>query len=262
MDKLVCIITGPEHNGTTYLKNLLDSHPDIYSGFETGLLLNDDFEKSIPFKDRVYHGEFNWGLPKNINLFDKSLTIEDKYSLLYNNKGSYEGDNQKLIKESKYIVDKTPIYFANLPDVYKRLDSEDIPVIITIKNFEECYNSYVVSRNMSIENFIKRTTHYKNSLIWIKENKEKLKNIYLFSYNDTINPNFNKKLKQIISPRINVNTDLSHDNFLKKLCNPSMIQNRPYGDWKKKKEIVKIPEEFKESETVYDNLINELKEEI
>ena len=35
MNKLVAIITGPTRNGTTYVKNVLDSHPDIFSGFET-----------------------------------------------------------------------------------------------------------------------------------------------------------------------------------------------------------------------------------
>ena len=99
MNRLVCIITGTEHNGTTYLKNILDSHPNIYSGFETGFLLNDNFEKSVPFKNWVYNGNFHWGLPKNINLFDNTLTINDKYSLLLHNKGSYEGIIQNLIKK-------------------------------------------------------------------------------------------------------------------------------------------------------------------
>ena len=31
MEKIVAVVTGPEHNGTTYLKNLLDSHPYFFS---------------------------------------------------------------------------------------------------------------------------------------------------------------------------------------------------------------------------------------
>ena len=73
MEKLVCIIAGPGHNGTTYLKNLLDSHPYIFSGFETGLSLDTDFEKCHPFKNMIFKDGFMWGMPKHINLFDKTL---------------------------------------------------------------------------------------------------------------------------------------------------------------------------------------------
>ena len=73
MNKLICIITGPERNGTTYLKSLIDSHPDIYSGFETGLLLNKDFKSVKPFSEWIYHPNNQWGLSKNIDLFNKNL---------------------------------------------------------------------------------------------------------------------------------------------------------------------------------------------
>ena len=64
---LVAIITGPEHNGTTYLKNLLDSHPEIFSGFETGILMHDDFEKCLPFYNWVRGEGYHWGLPQTMN---------------------------------------------------------------------------------------------------------------------------------------------------------------------------------------------------
>ncbi len=259
MDKLVCIITGPERNGTTYFKNLLDSHPDIFSGFETGLLLDDDFKKSLPFKDWIYNGNYQWGISKDINLFDKNLTISDKYSFLYHNKGSCQGYNQKLIRESKYLVDKTPAYFKKLPEIYKRLNNKDIPIIISIKYYEELYNSTVVKRGSSIDKFMENTAAYIDVMIWLKENKKQLKSIYLFSYKDIIKSKFIDKLKQIIGGRINVNYELSHDKYLEKIQKSDT--NRPYYNWKKT-EIVKIPESLKEKESIYDNLINELKEKI
>ena len=67
----------------------------------------------MPFKDWIYHGNYQWGISKDINLFDKTLTIGDKYNFLYHNKGSYDGYNQKLIRESKYLVDKTEVLDLN-----------------------------------------------------------------------------------------------------------------------------------------------------
>lgn len=169
MDKLVCIITGPEHNGTTYFKKLLESHPDIYSGFETGFLLDDDFEKCVPFNKWVFDSTHHWDIPKDINLFDKNLSINDKYSILYHNKGSYQGKYQQLIRESKYLIDKTPAYFHKLPEIYKRLDNKDIPILIIIKKYRYIFNSYVVKRNMSIESFKRRITTYINAMQWLKK---------------------------------------------------------------------------------------------
>jgi len=68
MDKLLCIITGPERNGTTYVEKIICSHPDLFCGFETGILLNHDFSKSQPFCKWIYHRGFQWGLRKDIKL--------------------------------------------------------------------------------------------------------------------------------------------------------------------------------------------------
>lgn len=262
MNNLVCIITGPEHNGTTYLKNILDSHPNIFSGFETGLLLNHDFSKTIPFKDWIFHNGFHWGLSKDINLFDKSLSIKDKYKLLLDNKGSGDCNIQNKIKKSSYIVDKTPAYFRKLSQVYKILDCKDIPILITIKYYKECYISYVVKRKMSIEIFNEKINNWMNSMIWFKNNKKELKNIYLFRYKDIIKPEFIKKLKIIIADRINVNYEMSYDNYIEKLSEME-AEKQPLSNWKSQENIhdkLCIPEKLKEIEIRYNNLIDELKE--
>ena len=170
MDKLVAIVTGPERNGTTYLKNLLDSHPNIFSGFETGFLIDDDFSKSIPWSNYVIQGNYHWGLPKNINLTDKNLTITDKYKLLLDNKGSYEGHIQNLIKNSTHIVDKTPAYFRILPQVCERINNKSIPIIITIKYFQDYYTS-LIKRDATEKSFLKLVNQNIEVMIWLNKIK-------------------------------------------------------------------------------------------
>ena len=36
--KLVAIVTGMQHSGTTYLNNVINSHPRIMSGFEWNII--------------------------------------------------------------------------------------------------------------------------------------------------------------------------------------------------------------------------------
>jgi len=56
MDKLFAVVTGPEHCGTTYIKNLLESLPDIFCGFECGVLLDKNFQspKCYPWNEWIY----------------------------------------------------------------------------------------------------------------------------------------------------------------------------------------------------------------
>ena len=107
---------------------------------------------------------------------------------------------------------------------------------------------------------MEKITTYIDVMIWLKENKKQLKNIYLFSYTDIIKPKFIDTLKQIISYRINVNYELSYDKFLEKIQDSST--ERPYYNWKKTEKNIIIPERLKKIEKIYDNLINKLKGKI
>ena len=258
MDKLIAIVTGPERNGTTYLKNLLDSHPNIFSGFETGFLIDDDFSKSIPWSDYVIQGNYHWGLPKNINLTDKNLTITDKYKLLLDNKGSYEGHIQNLIRKSTHIVDKTPAYFRILPQVCDRINNKSIPIIITIKYFQDYYTS-LMKRDATEKSFLKLVNQNIEVMIWLKQNKNKLKNIYLFCYEDIIKRRFVRNLKQIIGKRINTMSEMSFEKYEEKIN--GIKTGNPYFNWKPSK-LKEIPENLKVLEIKYNRLIDELKEKV
>ena len=256
MENILAIITGPERNGTTYLSKLLCSIPDIYCGFETGLLLDNDFKKCEPFNKWIHQGNEQWGVPNNIDFNDKKLTFDDKYRLLFNNKGkcSVLNIHQELIFKSKFIIDKTPRYIRNLQFVRK--NSKEIPILISIKYLKDYYISMCVKRNMDMNKF--KQFYLKNieTLEWLK--KEKPKNIYLFLYNDIIEQSFGNKLKKIFSSKIDLNNvNISYENYKKKILKKT--KKFVYSDWKETpKTDIKILLDNKILKK-YDTLIDELK---
>jgi len=256
MENILAIITGPERNGTTYLSKLLCSIPDIYCGFETGLLLDNDFKKCEPFNKWIHQGNEQWGVPNNIDFNDKKLTFDDKYKLLFNNKGkcSVLNIHQELIFNSKFIIDKTPRYIRNLQFVRK--NSKEIPILISIKYLKDYYISMCVKRNMDMNKF--KQFYLKNieTLEWLK--KEKPKNIYLFLYNDIIEQSFGNKLKKIFSSKIDLNNvNISYENYKKKILKKT--KKFVYSDWKETpKTDIKILLDNKILKK-YDTLIDELK---
>ncbi len=252
MDKILAIVTGPEHNGTTYMSKLLYSIPEVYSGFETGLLLNPDFKTCKPWCEWIFDGGERWGVPKEIDFFDKNLSLDDKYKLLFKNKGSYCKTNihQKLIKESKYIIDKTPTYIRNLKLI--RENSGNIPIIISIKYLEDYYISLCIKRRHSVSSFLKNHVEpVIENLTWIKEVKPE--NVFVFLYNDIIEEKFGEKLALILDLK---DIEISYKNYLKKVGNT----NFSIKNWKKTKvdEDITIPIDKKIVED-YNSLINQIK---
>ena len=258
MEKLVCIITGPERNGTTLVEKIIYSHPDIFGGFETGLLLGENFNECEPFCKWIYQGGYHWGLDKKINLTGKSF--KEKYNLLFKHKGSaYKKSSiQKLIHESKYLVDKTPAYIRNLEFVHKNIPN-DIPIIIIIKNLKDDYISKIVKRRTQIKEWEKKSRLTLNSLSYIKTAKKTHSNIFLFNYSDVSKDidGFIKKIKTILRDKINTDTEMSLDKYIEKVGKTEKL----YGNWKPNN--LKADKQFstyKKLEALYDDHINELKE--
>ena len=264
MDKLLCIITGPERNGTTLIEKIIYSHPDIFGGFETGLLLDENFNNCKPFCEWIYHGAglhgFHWGLNRKIDLTGKSF--KEKYDLLFKYKGSYHKSDpiQKLIYESKYLVDKTPAYIRNLEFVHKNIPN-DIPIIIIIKNLEDDYISKVIKRNHPLSGWDEESKLTLNSLKYIKTTRKTHKNIFLFSYDNVAKytDSFVENIKNILQHKIDTNVEMSVAEYVKKVGNTKYL----YGDWNSND--LKSDgsfQKYKKLQTEYDGLIMELKEEL
>lgn len=251
MEKLIVIISGPEHNGTTYFKRLLESIPNVYSGFETGFLLNENFENCLPWNEWIYRSDEHWGVRKEINFNDENLSFDDKYRLLFENKGSGCGTIQKLIKESEFLIDKTPKYFYKLPTVIKNLNNNDIPIFIVLKNLNQHYISLCVKRNVSLRMFKKKINNCIKILEWIKNNPNY--NVHIFEYDDLVEYDFSEFIKTKINIKFDGN--ILYDNFLKKIPDNTNFKDK---FWKKNEKEIIFPEELNELSS-YDLLLNALK---
>ena len=121
-NKCVCIITGMERSGTTYISKLVNSHSNIFSGFECGILLEDlnKFDNCLPFSKWLAHPNFHFGLPKNYLNEIKYYNYDNIYDYIYIHKGSYDDNIQKLIKKSDFFVDKTPRYIYHFEEIYNK----------------------------------------------------------------------------------------------------------------------------------------------
>ena len=92
----------------------------------------------------------------------------------------------------------------------------------------------------------------------VKQNKIKLRNIYLFCYEDIVKRRFVKNLKQIIGKRINTISEMSFEKYEEKI---NGIKAGIYFNWKPSK-LKEIPENLKVLEIKYNRLIDELKEKV
>ena len=65
--KIIAIVTGMQHSGTTYLNNVINSHSRITSGFECGILFKNlkEFDTVKPFSEWLKTGKTHFGLPDN-----------------------------------------------------------------------------------------------------------------------------------------------------------------------------------------------------
>ena len=204
-DKLLCIITGPERNGTTWLEYMICSAPGLFAGFETGLLLSDRFEECEPFNEWIYEGDLHWGV-SNKKAFEDGLSYDERYQNLFKYKGSFDGEIQKLIRESPLIVDKTPAYFRKLDIVIKKVPS-DIPIIITIKYLHDDYHSKCVKRDQP-KTYVEETHKQLEILRYMK--RQYHSNVHLFLYDDLVRcPNVHENMSTILSYKMKCSLDIT-----------------------------------------------------
>lgn len=253
MDNILCFITGPERNGTTYFSHLIYSLPEVYSGFETGIMISKNFYHNTPFSEWIYHRGQHWGVSSNI-LFKDSMSYEEKYNILYNNKGSYHKNciYQKLIYESKWIVDKTPRYIYNIKNLIFNIPL-NIPIFIVLKKLKDFYISVCVKRESSNKKFIENIKLIIENLNFLKNNMNK--NIHVFLYDDILKDIFVKKINTIVKERYKKDINICYEDFLKKTKGNRFV----YSDWKKTSITVELPQDIKFFEKEYDSLIDQLK---
>lgn len=135
------IITGLEHSGTTITSSLVMSAPNLFGGFECGLLFAAtpaEFQKVEPFYDwmLIPASQRMWGLTEQQReaLLEHSCHAE-QYHQIRQQSALYETPN-----DQSWIVDKTPFYIYELVEVMDR--TPGVPVLVTQKNREEQLASF------------------------------------------------------------------------------------------------------------------------
>ena len=139
-DVLGLIVGGYERGGTTVIQHILANHPELDSGFESGLLLA---PTPIEFLNPEYH-EYNrslirhgWGVTEE-ELRDYILAT-DSWSLVYRRLR----EKSRVIKDkSATLFDKTPRYMAKLADVLERTNYE-VPAVIIVRSALSVLGSWI-----------------------------------------------------------------------------------------------------------------------
>ena len=201
-NKILAIITGMQHSGTTYLNNVINSHSRIMSGFECGILLNhlNDFQNVQPFCEWLKTGKTHFGLPDNYVEDIKNMNYEEVYKYIQENKGSKNDCHyQELIKKCPNFTDKTPAYIYQLENIYNKVKKLKIPFIVVLKSYDEIYYSWVIKRKIPFQTFIQNIKLTIESLKFISRNPKE--NIYVMEYQDVINKKekYNNHLMNIIT---------------------------------------------------------------
>ncbi|MEM1295754.1 MAG: sulfotransferase, partial [Verrucomicrobiota bacterium] len=112
---LLCVVTGMEHSGTTFLSKLLTAHPTVNAAFECGILLGENPREVLalePWSDWFVTPieEGHWGL--TLEQFEEVAAASD-----------WDGAYAKVIEHcplfqegENRIVDKSPRYLQDLPE--------------------------------------------------------------------------------------------------------------------------------------------------
>lgn len=164
---IIGIVTGMPNSFTTLVSQLLMCNPNIASGVECGILLSEikDFNKIQPFWGWLISRE-KWGWC--LNKADRQKLLKAKnyinaYEILNEIKGRENPDDylRNLFKNSDLIFDKTPAYIFNL---YQIMDKVDIPVLITLKSWEEGLSGIIKRKRKSYLNILSYFISYYKAL--------------------------------------------------------------------------------------------------
>ena len=164
---IIGIVTGMPNSFTTIISQLLMSNSKIASGVECGILLSEikDFNKIQPFWDWLISKE-KWGWC--LNKVDRQKLLKAKsylnaYEILNEIKGRENPDYylRDLFKNSDFIFDKTPAYIFKL---YQIMDKVDIPVLITLKTWEEGLSGLIKRQRKSYLNILSYFRSYNLAL--------------------------------------------------------------------------------------------------
>lgn len=188
---LMSIVCGYEQGGTTLLTQILRQHHDINSGFEGGMLLEDnprhfyqkETEKEL-FKEHwlLSEAQAHFILDTN-NWFEMYDRLADVF----------------LQENENFIFDKYPKYMKFLGKIMSKVP--DIPAIVIIRDAKSVFNSWAKRKTQNTS--VSRDK-------WINENLESLcsrYNSYSQGVVDACNNGFKEKICLVNYESLCINPD-------------------------------------------------------
>lgn len=160
---ILCVLTGMEKSGTTFLSKLLAANPAIMCGFECGLLLSriSDFHKVQPFYDWMSESTDigHWGIrPEDMETVCRAGSFRDAYSRIHRYAGRVGSERSRAcFRDAKWIIDKTPKYIFHLEQVMEKID---VPFIVIEKDIVHQYRSFQ-KRSIRMEDFLVAYSEYR-----------------------------------------------------------------------------------------------------
>ncbi|MFT5466753.1 MAG: hypothetical protein ACI8UO_001853 [Verrucomicrobiales bacterium] len=136
---LLCVVTGMEHSGTTFLSKLITAHSRVNAAFECGVLMAESpagIPEVQPWADwfTTPVNEGHWGLKRQ-----QLLEVAGQ--------PNWDGAYAKLIEHCPLfregedrIVDKSPRYLQSLPEILAKVPST--PCLVLEKDALLMYHSY------------------------------------------------------------------------------------------------------------------------
>ena len=183
------IITGFAKGGTTLVNGILNNHPQICNGFETGLLYEDKLINFLNTSSKEKSSYYNilkisWDLTdQDIEYICSSQDWFEAYNRLK--------EKSPLTRDKKtFIIDKTPRYLGELSKVLSKIPN--IPCILVVRDPRSVVCSqlrnelrqFIREDRSKITNFIKDPERLKLLISNLSKNYNRCREKYLDAINN------------------------------------------------------------------------------
>jgi len=206
------------------------SHPQVWSGFETGIFLR-DFESVIQ-ATWMTHDRWHWGIEAaDLKRINRTECYETKFRLLREAAGTKQRNSpfsfmRKNFQDSPYVIDKTPQYVYEIDDVLRKTDA---PVFMVYKDFPTYFRSQTF-RSKPIEKIKELRRRFVDSVKVALKNRTSNNQLFLFSLetyiqnSDECHRFFLTKIAERL-PEFQTTPTLSLNNYRNRIPNAELSQS-------------------------------------
>ncbi len=168
---IAAIICGYERGGTTLISEILRQYPNLYSGFECGLLLAEKMPEFLSLEPYNSMTKLSWRIKDDeLEYVCQANTWLDAYKRLK--------EKTRLItkQEGALIFDKTPKYMQKLSQVLAKVP--DVPCIVIVRDPRAVLWSWAKRSGLGVQKWVKEhlDSHCERYLSYANGWKEAVEN--------------------------------------------------------------------------------------